>query len=309
LSRKAASRNTGIAAPVAGSEAEERVGWADVGAATGMRAGGQAIFGEVGRRQGRFAPALAVLLALATLIPGSSARAADCLLRVGWSPYAIYTYAEPDGSVHGIDATILNAAAAEADCRTEWRSMPWARTLLEIQNGTIDAGCSASFTAERDSYALFSVPYRISEVAIFVRRGESAQFPLRSLADIVERRLRLGVIVGYFYGSEFARLSKEPVFAAQVDPGADYPVNIQKLVNGRIDGVLVDDVNVMVGEAKTLGLDGQIEQHPLRITTERLHFMFSRKSVAPATVARIDAAIQRMRNDGRLQAAFDQYLK
>jgi polar amino acid transport system substrate-binding protein len=187
--------------------------------------------------------------------------------------------------------------------------LPWARVLLEIERGALDVASSASRSPERDTFALFSDPYRLAEVAIFVRKGEAGHYPLNSLADIRAQDFRLGIIVGYHYSPGFADLVQDPAFAAKVDGAAGYEVNINKLLLGRIDGFLVDDVGVMIGEAKKLGVQDQIERHPLPVANEYLHFMLSRKSVEPAMVDAMNASLARMKADGRLQAISDAYLK
>lgn len=250
--------------------------------------------------------ALLALLALPWMTPAAGASP-GCLLKVGWTPYSIYTFANDRGEVKGIDADLIATAAHAAGCRVEFRQSPWARILVEIREGTLDATSSASWTAERNTFAMFSVPYREAEVAIFVRGGEARKYPLTSLSDIPTTRFRLGTVTGYHYGDEFQVLMKDPRFAAQVDSAANYEVNINKLLHDRIDGVIVDDVGVMLGEARKLGVSDRIERLPLRIASEQLHFMFSRKSVDPAVVAAIDAALAKMRQEGRLQAIVDRY--
>ncbi len=233
----------------------------------------------------------------------------ECVLRVGWTPYGLYTFADEEGRARGIDADLISMIAGEIGCSARFRELPWARILLELDSGTLDATSSASRTLERDAFALFSQPYREAETAIFVRRGDAQRFALHSLADIPQSGMRLGYVVGYHYGPTFAALMQDPAFAASTDGAADYAVNINKLLHDRIDGFLVDDVGVMIGWAKQLGAVGQVERHPLRVASDQLHFMFSRRTISLEQLADIDAALQRMRADGRLQATFDRYLK
>jgi ABC-type amino acid transport substrate-binding protein len=57
-----------------------------------------------------------------------------------------------------------------------------------------------------------------------------------------------------------------------------------------------------------MGLSERVERYPLRIPGEKLHFMFSRKTVEPDLIAQVDATIDRMRADGRLDAITAKYL-
>jgi polar amino acid transport system substrate-binding protein len=186
--------------------------------------------------------------------------------------------------------------------------LPWARIVREVEQGTLDVSTSTSWTPEREQWALFSEPYRESATAIYVRRGEIPRFALQELADVPAQKLRLGVIVDYYYGEAVAEAVSDPAFAAWLDGAPDYATNIRKLVSGRIDGFLVEDIAVMEAELERMGMSERVERYPLRIPGEKLRFMFSRKTVEPDTVAKVDAAVAEMRADGRLDAIRAKYL-
>ena len=251
---------------------------------------------------------LGAVALLVSGLPGFDASA-SCLLRMGWEPYAIYTFADPDGNPTGVDIDLMKAIAKDVGCEVTFRQLPWARMVLELENGVIDVTSSTSRTPERERFAYFSEPYREAEMAVFVRRGEAGNYVLEDLSSIPGADFRLGVIAAYYYGPEFAELIKDPRFAAQVDGAADYETNIRKLLHGRIDGILVDDVGVAVGEAKALGVEDLIERHPVRVAGDDLHFMFSRKSVNPETYAAFNARLARMMTDGRVDEIKARYLE
>jgi polar amino acid transport system substrate-binding protein len=145
-------------------------------------------------------------------------------------------------------------------------------------------------------------------MAIYVRRGEVGRFDLKSLADIAAQKFRLGVITDYYYGDEYQALTADPRSDPWIDGATDYATNIRKLSSGRIDGYLVEDVQVMEAELARLGLTGEVARYPLPIKGEPLRFMFSRKTVDEAIVAAFDKALERMRADGRLAAITSKYL-
>ena len=146
-------------------------------------------------------------------------------------------------------------------------------------------------------------------MAIYVRRGEVGIYQLESLGAVAKTGFRLGVIAGYHYGPEFADLMRDPAFTGFVDEAIDYRTNIRKLMHGRIDGYLVEDVGVMLAEAKTLGVLDQIERYPMAIPGEKLHLMFSRKSVEPELVDAANASLARIMADGRLSKFVDRHMK
>lgn len=259
------------------------------------------------RRFRRFA--VIALIALFFCAAESGRANASCALRVGWTQYPVYTFKDAQGNVTGIDAELTRAIANDIGCTSKFVELPWARIVSEIRNGTLDMTSSASRTPEREAFARFSDPYREAEVAIFVRRGESNTYRLDGLSSIPETGFKLGIVVAYYYGAEFQRLMNNAAFAAQVEGATDYPINIRKLLHGRIDGFLVDDIGVMVGEMKLLGVEEQLERYPLRIAAESLHMMFSKKSVDTATIESINASLATMKADGRLKSIMDRFLK
>lgn len=125
--------------------------------------------------RGRLGWLAIVATALAIVSWGSSALAA-CELRFGWEPYVPYQFAGAGGEVTGADIVLMRELAAAIGCEVVFKELPWARQLLELENGAIDVVMSASRTPERAEYALFSMPYRRAEMAIFVRRGTVAQY-------------------------------------------------------------------------------------------------------------------------------------
>lgn len=252
---------------------------------------------------------LAIVAGVVAIMSSGASALASCELRFGWEPYVPYQFAGDDGEVTGADIALMRELAAAIGCDVVFKELPWARQLLELENGAIDVVMSASWTPERAEYALFSVPYRRAEMAIFVRRGTLSQYRLTALSQIPEIGFHLGVILGYYYGQEFEQLRQNRAFAAYVDPAADYQTNIRKLLHQRIDGLLVDDVAVMLAEARALGVADQVERSPLAMPGDEFHIMFSRRSVAPDLVAAVDRQLHAMRAGGRIQAILDQFVQ
>jgi len=245
------------------------------------------------------------LLALST----GFAPAQACQLRAGYDSYGVYSYTDDAGRAGGIDIDVIRAFADALACSVTFEEMPWQRILLAIEAGQLDLTSSASLTVDRLRFARFSVPYRQADVAIYVRRGETGRFALKGLQDIPKAGLQLGTVTGYYYGEEFEALMKDDGFAAQTDPAVDYDINIRKLLHGRIDGFIVDDVGVMVSALRRLGVADQIERYPLSLPGDDLHFMLSRKTVDASRVEKVNHVLGRMRDDGRLQAIMRAHLE
>lgn len=249
-----------------------------------------------------------LIIVVMSLVTGRGASA-SCTLTVGWEPYVPYQFTSEKGEVTGADIELMRSIVKEIGCQAVFKEMPWARQLSELKNGTLDIAMSASKTPERELYARFSMPYRQSEMAIFVRDGTASRYPLSGLSDISRADFRLGVIFGYYYGAEFETLKEDPTFASQVDAAANYPTNIRKLLHERIDGFLVDDLAVMRAAVRDLGVADRVERHPLHIPGDQFHIMFSRQSVDPEFIASVNRTLEKMKSDGGIEAIFEEFVQ
>lgn len=250
---------------------------------------------------------LGVALVLAAVVWASARAAEPCSLSVGWEPYGTRIYVDEAGAVAGSDIELMRTLAQDIGCAISFKQLPWTRHLLELQAGHIDVATSVRWTAEREGFGWFSDVYRHDEMALYVLRGTVGNHRLTGLAALPETGFKLGVIGGYYYGPEFEALMADPAFARQIEVASDYATNIRKLIHGRIDGILADDVTVVMAAAKTLGLHERLERHPLVVPGNASHLLFSKKSVAPALVAAINARLAAMKSDGRLQRIMDRY--
>lgn len=250
---------------------------------------------------------LGVALVLAAVAWASARAAEPCSLSVGWEPYGTRIYVDEAGAVTGSDIELMRTLAQDIGCAISFRQLPWTRHLLELRAGHIDVATSVRWTVEREGFGWFSDVYRHDEMALYVLRGTVGNHRLAGLAALPEAGFRLGVIGGYYYGPEFEALMADPAFAQQVEVASDYATNLRKLIHGRIDGVLADDVTVVMAAAKSLGLHERLEKHPLAVPGNASHLLFSKKSVAPALVAAVNARLAGMKSDGRLQRILDRY--
>lgn len=252
---------------------------------------------------------LGTALALLAITSVTASAATPCSLMVGWSPYGKYIYVNQDGEADGVDIELMKALARDIGCELTFKELPWARHLLEMKAGRIDVATSVRRSPERETFGWFSDPYRENQMALYVRRGETDNYNLTDLAEIPEIDFKLGIVDDYYYGSPFTRLMERPEFAGKVEKVVDYETLIRMLVYGRIDGVLTEDVEVLISEARAVGLYDRIEVYPLSIPGGTFHLMFSKQSVDPTIVGIINAALAQMKADGRLQRIFDKHLK
>ncbi|MFE8072271.1 transporter substrate-binding domain-containing protein [Marinobacteraceae bacterium S3BR75-40.1] len=243
---------------------------------------------------------LALLLAC-LIIPAF----ADCELSVTWEPWPPYQY-EHEGQVTGLDVELVKAMGEAADCHIRFIKLPWARALDELKRGILDVAPGGSKTTERETYARFSAPYREEAMVLFVPGDTVATLAVDSINELMAQDFRLGVTRDYFYGKDFEKLQQDPQINRRISSVATTRQNFQKLMVGRIDGLLADR---FVGTylIRQLGLEGKVEAYPLVVHRNNIFLMFSKASVDEAVVERINAALATIRSNGTYQRILDDY--
>jgi len=213
----------------------------------------------------------------------------DCKLRVAWSPWP--PFIEGQSKPSGIHIDLVNWIGKTMNCQLIYQRMTWADSVEAIRSGKTDLLGRASLVEARKKFALFSEPYRESLIVLYVRRGVSKQYKASSVEDLLKQGFKIGLQKGAYYGDIVMALKAKPEYKSNF-PEYTFtngpPVDL--LLNNSIDGLLespytMDSISLKSFE-KSL-----IEEYPLEIFSETLHFIFSQKSVSPEFVDKFNQAI------------------
>ncbi|AGH46945.1 type 2 periplasmic-binding domain-containing protein [Paraglaciecola psychrophila] len=83
---------------------------------------------------------------------------------------------------------------------------------------------------------------------------------LKTLSDLVGSQYMVGVESGYYYGQTYQELLKSAGFQANINEVIDLEKNVTLLMEGYLDGFLVDP-NTMQSFIKKYQMDDEFEQH------------------------------------------------
>ena len=245
--------------------------------------------------------------------PSPKSRSETKVLRGGWYPWDPYQYRDYRRGVPvltGFDVEIERAIAKVLGVELVLTDMAWEDHTAALAKGSVDIAAGATYSPERDRYAYFSKPYRQETDVLVLRKGTSSRYRFvtveHMLDEFSKQRFRLGVVAGYTYASE-----KINAFIADPSRGdlivkvGDDAQNLRNLLDGRIDGFFADRI-VAATVAWRQQKSGDVEEHPLRLTTD-IHFMLSRVSQTPAMLARLNAAIDEIKRSGEFRRIADAY--
>lgn len=172
-----------------------------------------------------------VIIVLSILFSFSICQAETKLVTGASDPWP--PFVDPDHPKKGISIEIVTAAFASQGYTFKHKIMPWARAEDAVKGGKIDVLPNTWFTDKRTDYLKYSEPYASNEIKFIKRKGDN--FEYNGLASLAGKKV--GIMLGYGYADDFMN-SKE----FKREAVSDFIANIKKLVGGRIDLSLEDEI-------------------------------------------------------------------
>jgi len=226
-----------------------------------------------------------------------------------WDPYQYRDYRRGVPVLSGFDVETERALARILGVELQLAEIAWSDHQAALQKGTADIAAGATETEARRAYALFSKPYRSETDVLVVRKGMARRYPFASidamLSAFARQKFRLGVVAGFVYADPRVNaFIADPANKELIVASGGVEQNLRNLMSGAIDGFLADRIAAATA-AWRRQQGALIEEHPLRFSTD-IHFMLSRATQTPQMLARVDAAIDQLRESGELRrlAAF-----
>lgn len=250
-----------------------------------------------------------LLVCLLAIQPGAGlAQSSDMIcaepivVRVS-EDYRPYSIRNDRGIAEGIDVTFLTNVLDAVGCDYQIVFMPWKRAVHQLSNGDVDLMPFASITDERRQFAYFSKPYRNEVAGMIIRREDIGKYPISRLDDIIGHQMRLGHTEGAYRGEMFKQFLSQPEAQDLVFNVNLTSHGIQMLTNHRIDA-LVEVPTAAMAQAELMGLSDALVAHPLVLLSEPVHFMFSKLTVSPMLVDKINVEIDKAMQTDEYRALY-----
>ncbi len=133
---------------------------------------------------------------------------------------------------YGVGSAIIAEACSRVGIKPTFHFMPWKRAMNDVRIGKYDALYSAYGSRDRSKIYAVSKPYISGQLVLCAKRGTNIHWDgsIRSLAPY-----RIGVVLGFVNTPEFDNAKY-----LDKDVGPSDLLNLNKLLNGRIDLVVID---------------------------------------------------------------------
>ncbi len=222
-------------------------------------------------------------------------------LRVNDSPPSYFK--DSKGNWTGFVVEQGTAVITEAGCKAEYRSAPWGRGLLLLEEGEIDMMGIMTMTEERKTFAHFIGPHYFEIYRLVV--AKDSDYHIEKHEDLKHLPHKIMLELDSYYGEEMAKLVQDESFAKNIQwtsqVGLTPPI-IEKITLGRVSGF---GSYVTPGALKKLTQD--VKFHPFVLNANPVYFGVSKTSVDPATFKRLQEAVERLTARGEFEKILKTY--
>lgn len=203
--------------------------------------------------------------------------------------YLPFNYIRLDnGQAEGWDYDTLAEICKRLNCKPVYQEIAWDFMIAAVADGQFDmAADGITITEERAKTVDYSIGYISVDQRIMVRLDESR---VDSIDGFKAGDFKLGTQKGTTNYDEAVKLVGE----ARVTAFDTFGDAVQALINGDVDGVVIDDT---AGVGYVGANADKIKLLPGRLVGQQLGFIFPKGS---DLVAPVNAALQAMMADGKL---------
>jgi polar amino acid transport system substrate-binding protein len=239
-----------------------------------------------------------------TAPPPALPKYGTAVLRGGWimsKPYQFPVAGQLQG-VEGLDITILTDVLQLAGIEANLRRQSWHDQLQYLAEGRGDIALGAFKPDNGDDRFHYSLPYRWARISLYVRKDETNLYNTTDIAKLINELpdFRLGVVPGRLFADSALNGSiKTATRAGRIVNASSDEENLRNLLAGRIDGFVGDRLGV-----STSALEAGLKFQAAEIVMPGIasvHFIFSKTTMQPKTLAAIDQAIKTLEDNGQLK--------
>lgn len=215
---------------------------------------------------------------------------------IGWNPYLMRSpdTREYSGVLH--DALLI--AAQRIGATVKFVDFPWKRAVENMEHGDVDVICGMYWTKERAQKYNYSAPVLQDDIVVFATR----RFEIDSLEDLVGKRGDRPL--GGSYGDKFDSFARKHLAITQI-PGKE--LSFQRLLRGHTDYCVLAQADGMY-YLKQQGLTDKVHVLPYVISTNDVHYVFSKNTKKAHLLTMLFAELDRLREDGTIRKLLKSYI-
>lgn len=227
------------------------------------------------------------------------ARSCDQLsFNGGQNWYPFFDHHQPGR--YGIIGDIVYEAAGRTNVKLKLAApSSWKRLLFDLKSGRLDIVAGALKTEERQKAFQFSVPVHHTQLNIFIKKETGFEFSTKE--DLQGKR---GVLIrGMSIGESFDNYALSNLIIEETTNTSSL---FRMIYAGRVNyGIFY--LHSGQNELKRINLEGKVVPLSPPISQEPIYIAFSKNSPCSPGIAKINAEIEKMKNDGSIDRIISRY--
>jgi len=236
-----------------------------------------------------------VLVTLVSVALGATARA-ETVVKISSDPWEPWVLGEEGkAATGGIAVDVAEELFRRLELKAETVIYPYERCIHQMKTGERDVLLMVKKTPEREAYMLFSDVAATDPQLIYYAPDRMKDFSWNDWVDL--KPYTVGGVQGFNYG-DFEGAAKEHRIKTELT--ASDAQNIKKLLNGRVDLIILNRATALFYMAENPEKKGKLKAATKVISNAQFHFGVSKKGGATALLPKMNAALRDMKADGTL---------
>jgi len=245
------------------------------------------------------------LLCIILLLTAANTYANECQFTVRVAEYEPLYYQTSEGNWKGISVELTDVLMEQSGCRPIYRKYPWKRALVEIEKGRLDMILNLSFNEKRSQYIHYIGPMLDETIVLVAPKGSNDL--INNLDDLKKIKGKIGILIGQFYGKDFLeKYNSDKEFAQKfrVLPRSENFINMYKKKHISAFFVDLEYFNLKVKQDTSYSV---FSINPFTIYQNWIYFGFSKKTVEPKQLVRMQEAFVRAKEKGLFEEVIKRY--
>lgn len=216
----------------------------------------------------------------------------------GWEPIS---YRNADGELVGIAVEVAKRVFSQLGVNVIiGKNVPWKRQQLRLEKGSLDLINAAYYNDKRSKKFLYSQPYHIEKIAIFVHKNRSFEFKnLHSLKG--KKGLRP---LGGTYGNDFDQFAKNNLNLAEFSNNES---SLKRIEQGKEDYLVLALMDGLFSAHKH-GYSSSIIPLTKNVAKLPIYFLMSKKSSCAHLIKKINSQLKELESSNFINNLKNKYL-
>lgn len=195
---------------------------------------------------------------------------------------------QKEGQWVGRAVELMEVLLDEANCRADFIKIPWKRSLIELEQGRIDAMMNVAYNEQR-AQAYYFISPNAYETTVLLMRSDT-EVAIDSLNDLHKLPNKIGYETGNLFDKHFSEKFENDQKFQRLFKALEVGNMTEMVYLKRLSGELTILENAKYAIKTNPKYQKNLKIHPMTISKLPTFFAFSQQSISQDTILALQAA-------------------